>query len=133
MKMGFEPTDGFGQAVFKGSLGGEADGFAGTRNIETAPGLAVRLGWVPDYFALESAEAGDKLGQILDRNFPAAAEIHWLGGIIFLQGQYESFGAVLDIEKLAADSAGAPGGNMLRAGQTGFNAFADKRGNHVAR
>ena len=132
VKVRFEPGDCFPEAVFQGGAGGETDGVAGAADIEAAAGLAVGFGGVPDDLAFEPAEAGDEFGQILDGDLAAAAEIHRFGRIVFFHREDESFGAVFDVEEFAADGAGAPGGDLCSAGESGLDAFADQGGDDVA-
>ena len=74
------------ESFVKGGLGFEAEEGSGPGDIQTPPGLTIRLGGVPANLAWEARQFGDLLGQVLDADLLSRAEIDRLGAIVPLGG-----------------------------------------------
>src|SRR6478752_1617274 len=95
------PRDGPREAVFERGPRHEAEALLGAPNVEAATGLPVRLRGVPHESAAVAHGAADEVGEILDRDLLAAAEVDRVGAVVFLRRSDQPFGRVLDVEELA--------------------------------
>src|ERR1035438_843852 len=123
--------DGAAEAFFEPGAGAPAEGALGTGDIETAARLAVGLCGVPDDATAETGEGGDLVDQIAEEDFPAAAQVDGIGPIIPFGGSHDGFGAIFDVEELAAGRTIAPTDDFAAVLLHGLDAFTDQRGYDV--
>src|SRR4051794_25674317 len=93
------PRDRLAQAIFERRAGSKAKLLAGARGVEAATRLAVRLGRVPDDFAVEAAELGDEFCQLANLNFASRAKVDRLGLIVFFSRERNAFRSIFNIQK----------------------------------
>ena len=70
-------------------------------HIQLAPGLAVGFARVPHDAPVETGQAGDGFGQILDADLEAAAKVDRATLVIASGRQQDALGGVLHVEELA--------------------------------
>ena len=101
------------------------------RDVKLPARLAVGLTRLPTDLAFKTSQTRDSLNQISDQYFAAVAQVHRIAFVVDGCGLNQSFGAILDVEKLARNISRAPGFDERGAAQPGLDAFANQGGNHV--
>ena len=88
---------------------------------------SVRFGSVENEGSLESEHLADSLGEFLDRDILAAADVHDFGRVVIFEKEKTGVGEVVHMKKLTARRAAAPHGNLLRSALLGLMHLADER------
>src|SRR3954452_10052563 len=86
----------------------EAEELLRARGVEAPARLAIRHRLVPGDLAREARQLGDQPGELLDRDLLARADVDRLLAVVWLGGQRERSGRVVDVEELARRRAIAP-------------------------
>ena len=89
-------------------MGPETKRRFGASNVEAATRLSVRPARVPLDLAAETAQIRDLPRKVANRDFETATDVHRIRRVVFLGGERDGLGAIIDIQKLASRGAVTP-------------------------
>src|SRR5450759_4738496 len=125
------PANRIRQPLTKWRRRAEPELLFGAIDVELAPRLTVRLGFIPDDLALEAGQLRDQLRQVFDRDLGRTSNVDRVGFVVALSGEDDRPRRVSNIKELAGWSSRSPNLYRSRACLACFQALADERRDHM--